>query len=278
MEEISRYYSSRISLKLWGGISLTIVSVIVGISVYITVSLPVVGILFKIYFAYAGLSLGGLLQRGKEILNPVKEGDILTAKKRLQYIVSRDTEKMNEHNVLTSVAETLAENFNDGFIAPLFYLFLGGPTLMWIYKTVNTMDSMWGYKTEKWIDLGWAGAKMDDILGFIPARLSFFIIFFTSLLYFRSLKPLSHIKRASRDARGMESPNAGWPMAAIAWCFYSSMGGRWTYFGVEKQKPYLGPKNPLNPWNVEKIESLLTFLLLCGIETILLVLLTNLIF
>ncbi len=275
-EYISRSYYPKISLKVKGILSLVSISLIVGILITISISLPVVGVLFKVYFAYAGLSLGGLLDKGREIVDSLKREDVITARKKLSYIVSRDTQDMDENGILTSVAETLAENFNDGFVAPLFYLFIGGPILLWIYKTVSTMDSMWGYKTEKWRELGWAGAKLDDILGFIPARISFFLVFITSVIYFRSLSPLSYIKKALQDAKKMESPNAGWPMAAVAWCFSSTMGGRWSYFGKVKEKPYLGPISPTIPWTLEKVEALIKFLLLAGIEGTIITVLTYL--
>ncbi len=258
-----------VSLRIWGALSLFFVCMGVGSVIYWMIGLPVLGILFKVYFSYAGLSLGGLLEKGREIVDPLREGRIEEARERLQYIVSRDTSGMDEVQISTSLAETLSENFNDGFVAPLFYLLLGGPVFLWIYKAVSTMDSMWGYRTPRWRDIGWAGAKMDDVFGYLPARISFFMIFLGRCVEKRSTTPLSYVGPALVDASSMESPNAGWPMAAVAWCFSSTMGGRWRYFGEEKIKPYLGPTSPIIPWSIDRVEKLIRFLLCCGVMTVL---------
>jgi adenosylcobinamide-phosphate synthase len=261
LEKFSRK-QSRISLKYAGLLSLCFACVLVGCGVLAAISLPVIGILFKVYFAYAGLSLGGLLEKGKEVLYLCEIKDIDRAKRKLSYLVSRDTSNMKEEEILKSLAETLSENFNDGFVAPFFYLLIGGPTLLWIYKTVSTMDSMWGYKTKKWKELGWAGARMDDILGFLPARISFLFIFLMGFFYKRDVAIFKKMQRAILDAKKMESPNAGWPMAAVAWIFESKMGGEASYFGKRIQKPHLGGEKK---WDTIKIKTLIVFLLRCGI-------------
>jgi len=183
-ENLSRKYSF-FSLRYRGLFFLFLCCGISGGLVNILITIPGLGILFKIYFAYAGLSLGGLLDKGREILYELEMGNIECARKYLSFLMSRDTSRMNEKEILKSLSETISENFNDGFIAPFFYLLLGGPIFLWIYKTISTMDSMWGYKTEEWRELGWAGAKADDILNFLPARLSFLLIFLFAMLFFK---------------------------------------------------------------------------------------------
>lgn len=251
-----------IPLKCAGFVCVFFVCIFVATVIFVLISIPVVGWIFKLYFAYAGLALGGLLEKGKEVLMLCKKGHILVARKKLSYLVSRDTSKMERKEILKSVAETLSENFNDGFVAPFFYLIFGGPVLLWIYKVISTFDSMWGYKTEKYMELGFAGAKLDDILGYIPARISFFAIFLVLLLKGKKGHILHKIKMAMEDAKKMESPNAGWSMSACAHVFERQMGGRTIYFGKVCKKPILGPEGE---WTEKDIELLLRHLFICGI-------------
>lgn len=175
LENISRT-QTKVPLRVAGIISLIFTCALVGMLVFLVTSLPVIGVLFIIYFAYAGLSLGGLIEKGREVLDLCKENKIKEAREKLSYLVSRDTSNMDHKDILKSLAETLSENINDGFfLLHFFYLIVGGPVLLWVYKTVSTMDSMWGYKNHRWRELGWAGARMDDIFGYIPARITFFL-------------------------------------------------------------------------------------------------------
>ncbi len=264
LNKLERYSRTQtlIPLRVAGIISLFIVCIISGVIVVFFITLPMLGAIFKVYFAYAGLSLGGLLEKGREVLELCEMGKIQEARKRLSYLVSRDTSEMDDKEILRSLAETLSENFNDGFVAPFFYLVLGGPVLLWIYKSVSTMDSMWGYRTKAWKELGWAGARMDDILGYIPARISFFLIFSWYLIKTRDFSILNKLKNVVRDADKMESPNAGWSMATCAWVFGCTMGGSSVYFGKKYEKPLLGGGGD---WDISHIRSLLDFLLECGI-------------
>jgi len=149
----------------------------------------------------------------------------------------------------------VSENLNDGFVAPMFYLALFGPGGMWAYKVVSTMDSMWGYKTDQYRDLGYAAAKTDDVLAFIPARITACVM----LLVGKYQKLAYDDAKANykADAVKMESPNAGWPMAAAAWLFGCQMGGTAVYFGVEKGKPLLGPAGKV--WDKQTIKDLIDF-------------------
>jgi len=252
----------KIPLRIAGIFAVIFSCTLVGFIVFSLISLPVLGIFFTIYFAYAGLSLGGLIDKGREVLNLCKENNIDMAREKLSFLVSRETSNMDEREILKSLAETLSENINDGFFAPFFYLLLGGPVLLWIYKTVSTMDSMWGYKNKKWRELGWAGAKMDDILGYIPARLSFCSIFLFYFIKTRDFKFYEKLKLAIADAKKMESPNSGWPMAACGRIFDCEMGGKFIYFGKIKTKPKIGGKRG---WKINDVEKLLDFLLWYGV-------------
>ncbi|MFR4781519.1 MAG: CobD/CbiB family cobalamin biosynthesis protein [Pilosibacter sp.] len=112
----------------------------------------------------------------------MKKDDLPAARYAVSMIVGRDTERLDMTGVTKAAVETVAENTSDGVAAPLFYMTLGGPVLGWIYKAVNTMDSMVGYKNDKYLYLGRAAAKLDDLLNFIPARLCACVMIFASYL------------------------------------------------------------------------------------------------
>jgi adenosylcobinamide-phosphate synthase len=154
-------------------------------------------------------------------------------------LVSRDTAVLDARGVRRALAETVSENFNDGFLAPLFFLVLGGPGLLWAYKAISTMDSMWGYRTAAYRELGWAPARADDVLAWIPARLSALFLAAGGLVL--GLKWRGALAKTAVQAQEMDSPNAGWPMAAAAWLLGAGMGGPTSYSGTMKPKPWLGP-------------------------------------
>ncbi|CCH47757.1 adenosylcobinamide-phosphate synthase CbiB [Pseudodesulfovibrio piezophilus] len=215
-------------------------------------ALPYLGFLLSIYLSYAGLALGCLVQESRKVVHQLEIGDLNGARKELSMLVSRDTTTLDEDGIRQTLAETLSENLNDGFVAPLFYLTLLGPEGLWVYKVVSTMDSMWGYKTEKYRILGYAAAKIDDILAFFPARITAYSLLMIGRL--RKLQSVQAVQSFPSDARKMESPNAGWPMAATAWLLGGQMGGRTVYFGEIKEKPILGPRG--QKWTKEMISEL----------------------
>lgn len=219
------------------------------------------GMFILLYFAYAGLALGELLSSARQALRRIEDEVRLDeAREAVGMLVSRSTIDMDAAELRKTLAETMSENFCDAFIAPMFYLVLGGPALMWAYKAVSTMDSMWGYRTERFRSLGWAAARCDDALAYVPARLSAALLICVGALM--GLNWRQALGRVRADAATMDSPNAGWPMAASAWLFLGGMGGPATYFGEVKLKPVLGPEGA--PWTLEKISTLSRVILLSG--------------
>ena len=187
-----------------------------------------VGSIAALYLCYAGLALGQLLREG-EVARRLLEGENLAppggcrpaedglqeARAAVGRLVSRDVSRADREELRRVLAETLGENVNDGFIAPLFWLMLGGPLGLWLYKAVSTMDSMWGYPHEPWTLFGRPAARLDDAAAFIPARLSVLFLYLGALPQgLRRNWPGFAV--VARDARSMKSPNAGWPMAAAA--------------------------------------------------------------
>jgi adenosylcobinamide-phosphate synthase len=215
-------------------------------------SIPYLGPLLAVYFAYAGLALGCLLKDARRVAELLDSGDLTGARTALSMLVSRETAELDAPAIRRTLAETVSENLNDGFTAPLFYLALLGPGGLWAYKAVSTMDSMWGYRTDRYIDLGQGAAKTDDVLAWIPARLTAFFLFIAGKRL--GLKAATARGRYRDDARKMESPNAGWPMAASAWLMEAQMGGPTVYFGKVKDKPVLGPEGTW--WDGAKLHKL----------------------
>jgi adenosylcobinamide-phosphate synthase len=232
---------------LGGGAVLLGLAVCVFLVVLLLTGLPFVGELLALYLGYAGLALGCLLRETEAVLSLLQGGRLAAARAHLAGLVSRDTGDMTEEEVLRALGETLAENFNDGFVAPFFWLSLFGPAAMWGYKAVSTVDSMWGYRTERFEELGKAGARADDLLAWVPARLAAVLIWVAGCLQGRRTSWRSIVA----DARSMDSPNAGWPMSAAAHAAGVSMGGPTRYSGQIKDKPPLGPLG--SAWSIAGI-------------------------
>ncbi|WP_319584847.1 adenosylcobinamide-phosphate synthase CbiB [uncultured Pseudodesulfovibrio sp.] len=219
------------------------------------------GPILAVYFAYAGLAMGCLLKEARQVARLLDSGDLPGARTALSMLVSRETAGLDAPDIRRTLAETVSENLNDGFTAPLFYLALFGPSGLWAYKTVSTMDSMWGYRTDRYIDLGQGAAKTDDVLAWIPARLTAFFLFIVGRRL--GLKAATARGRYRDDARKMESPNAGYPMAAAAWLLEAQMGGPTVYFGKIKDKPVLGPVGAT--WDRAKLRKLFRLTAMAGV-------------
>ncbi len=169
---------------------------------------------------------------------------------KIKYLVSRNTENMDSHEINKACIETYTENINDGVIAPLFYLLLFGLKGLIVYKAINTLDSMVGYKNERYKNFGKLSAIVDDIAGFIPSRIS-------ALLIKMSTKATYSWKTLSSYAKGHESPNSGWPISAAGLAYHLKLGGPTVYFGKLKDKPYFGDgKEDLTKEDVLRVLSL----------------------
>lgn len=193
-----------------------------------------------IIIMYTCLAGKCLYKEGTKIMAALDSKDISKARKLLSYIVGRDTDKLDESEIARAVIETMSENTSDGVIAPLFYMFLGGAPLAMAYKAINTLDSMVGYKNEKYMNFGWASAKLDDIANYIPARLSAFFMIIGAFLLKMDYKNSYRI--VLRDGRNHLSPNSGYPEAAAAGALGIMLGGENYYFGKIVLKPTIGDK------------------------------------
>ena len=216
--------------------------------------------LLLIFFTSTTLATHDLIKSGKAVIDAVNSGDKEGARKKLSLIVGRDTKELDDKGILKAVIETLSENTSDGIIAPMFYFALGGLPLAMAYKAINTLDSMVGYKNEKYKNFGWASAKLDDIVNYIPARITGVLIITATFILgvmgqglgvgkktkFKFLipNPLSSLAMMIRDGRKHLSPNSGIPEAAMAGALGIRLGGPSFYAGMLVEKPYIGEEKP----------------------------------
>ncbi len=213
---------------------------------------PLVGIAVKgilLASCFAGRSLRAA---AVDVLQPLTAGQLAQARSNLSQYVGRDTEKLDESDILRAVLETVTENATDGVTAPLFYgivgAFLpgvGSVPLALTYKAASTLDSMVGYRREPYTDLGWFSAKLEDVLTWLPCRLTVITL---ALL---SGKPQEVWRLCHRDAIKDLSPNSGWSECVYAAILGVQLGGTNWYQGVAKHKPLLG--NPVYPITPAKI-------------------------
>lgn len=205
------------------------------------------GTAFVIYLAATTIATRELLRSAQLVIKSIAKGDLEAARRDVSMIVGRDTHELSDKGVLKATIETLAENLSDGIVAPLFYLALGGLPLAMAYKAVNTLDSMVGYKNEKYRYFGWAGARLDDVANYLPARLSGLLIVLSAFLINVATRPADSLSAARnafrimvRDGRKHPSPNSGVPEAAMAGALAMKLGGPSLYGGVLSNKSFLG--------------------------------------
>lgn len=199
---------------------------------------PDAGFVLGLYLAWVSLAARSLHVESGKVAKALERDDLPGARLALSYIVGRETEQLDETEIVRGAVETVAENTGDGVIAPLCYLMLGGPALAFAYKAVNTLDSMVGYKNERYLRFGWASARFDDLANFLPARLTALLMVLAAPICALSGKDAWRIMR--RDCRNHSSPNSGFPEAAAAGALGVRLGGANRYFGALVEKPTIG--------------------------------------
>ncbi|MBI4777926.1 cobalamin biosynthesis protein CobD [Candidatus Desantisbacteria bacterium] len=199
---------------------------------------PLLGAAAWIYTAYTTFAIKDLWVKAKAVLEELETGSIDIARDKLSMIVGRDTQQLQKDEIITATIESVAESTNDGVIAPLFYLILGGTVLAIAYRAINTLDSMVGYKNERYINLGWFSARLDDAANFIPARICGFLIPVSSFLLGKGFS--SSFKIMLRDHKNHASPNSGIPEAAMAGALKIRLGGDAWYNGHLHKRPFMG--------------------------------------
>lgn len=199
------------------------------------------GFLVEVILVYQMFAIKSLAVESRRVLKQLQNGSLPEARRFLSYIVGRDTETLSEQEIVRGTVETVAENISDGIIAPMVFAFIGGIPLGMAYKAVNTLDSMVGYKNDKYINFGWASARLDDLANFIPARLTGILIVIAAFLCGFDWRNAWFILK--RDCRNHSSPNSGYPEAAVAGALGIQIGGLNTYFGKPVYKPAIGDPN-----------------------------------
>ncbi|ATD80224.1 MULTISPECIES: CobD/CbiB family cobalamin biosynthesis protein [Desulfovibrio] len=290
----------RLRGRLAGAAALAVLTFCTGLAAWSLTSLPLLALPLAVYLGWSGLAMGSLLQTGRTVLERVEHAPVPEAREALSWLVSRETGSMDRPLMRKTLADTLSENLTDAFTAPFFWLLVGGPVALWCYKAASTTDSMWGYTTDKWRWLGWAGARADDALAFIPARLAALSTALAHVLAclcarlagafgrrcvrVAARQPLQRLIRCAarlpawpgrwpglgvvaRQAVGMPSPNSGWSMTACAWLCWARMAGPSVYFGVLTPKPWLGPspedeerRGLSAAWDVSRLSALCSLL------------------
>ncbi|WP_026566964.1 adenosylcobinamide-phosphate synthase CbiB [Bacillus sp. UNC41MFS5] len=199
---------------------------------------PFVGILVESIIISTTVAQKSLKGAALEVYRPLRKGELSEARKKLSYIVGRDTESLDEGEIARGAIETVAENTSDGVTAPMFWAFIGGAPLAMVYRATNTCDSMVGHKNDRYIEFGWASARWDDVMNWIPSRL-------TGMIMLIGKRPEKTGFRQAwmilfRDAKKHPSPNSGWGEAAVAAILGIQLGGINYYKGIRSNRAKMG--------------------------------------
>ena len=197
----------------------------------------------NIYMLYTAIAFRSLRDESMPVYTALTEGSLTDARKFLSYIVGRDTAKLDEKGIVRATVETIAESYIDGVVTVICYMVLGSlegsaATAAWIYKAANTMDSMVGYDNERYHDFGWAAAKFDDLMNFIPARIGALIAIAAGGL--AGYDGSNGLRVFLRDRRNHKSPNSAHAESAYAGLLHISLGGGAFYDGELEARPWLG--------------------------------------
>ena len=198
------------------------------------------------------LAVKSLQTESMKVYDALKEGDVEKARAAVSMIVGRDTERLDEQGIIRAAVETVAENASDGAIAPLLYTFLGGPVAGFAYKAVNTMDSMVGYRNERYEFFGKAAAKLDDLVNFLPARISAVLMILSAFLLGKDYSGKDAMRIFLRDRYNHKSPNSAQTESACAGALRVRLAGDAYYFGKLVKKPFIG--DDLRPVEAEDIK------------------------
>ena len=238
---------------------------------------PALRFLLETFWCFQILAARSLSSESRKVYEKLKESDLPGARRAVSMIVGRDTEKLTEEGVTKAAVETVAENTSDGVTAPLIYMMIGGAPLGFLYKAVNTMDSMLGYKNDRYLYFGRIPAKMDDIFNYIPARITGLLM--TAAAFLTGLDGKNAWKIYRRDRRKHASPNAAQTESACAGALGVQLAGDAVYFGKVYKKEFIGDAlRRIEPEDIQRTgrlmyaAELLTFLLCGGIKLTLILL------
>lgn len=243
-----------------GVVTMTVLSITGGVTYFFIYCAgllhPFAGDVVTVLLIYTTLAAKDLSVHSKAVQKALEDRNLMLARKKVAMIVGRDTETLDAADTARATVETVAENTVDGVTAPLFFAILFGPVGAMVYKAANTLDSTFGYKNEKYIRFGWCAAKFDDLVNYVPARLTAFSIALASLCTGMDSKGTLTI--LSRDGRKHPSPNAGLCEAAMAGAMNIQLGGASYYFGKPCEKPLIGdPGATISPGHIKQATTLM---------------------
>jgi adenosylcobinamide-phosphate synthase len=232
--------STNINQKLHGAYALILTVVPITVFVFILTRPPALNAYLSPLILYLCIAPKSLLQHTSAVLAPLQTGNLTQARSAIAMIVSRETKQMDAQAIRKATIETTLENGADAIFAPIFWFILAGPTGAVLYRLSNTLDAMWGYKNQRYYHFGYAAARLDDLLNWIPARL-------TALSYILLGNSRIGWHCWHQQSPACESPNAGVVMSAGAGSLHIQLGGLAIYHGQEKLKPILGAgRIPIN--------------------------------
>jgi adenosylcobinamide-phosphate synthase len=233
-----------LTLTIIGGIyiALLIISWQIAFPLYVAVSA---------FGVWLSISVKDMKVEVFPILQALENNDLVEARSKLSLVVSRDTQQMEAGKITSSAIETVSENFTDAVLSPIFYAAIGGGAGALIFKIISTLDSMVGYRNSRYERFGTASARADDLLGFIPARLSIVPIMLAALL--AGASPVGAWQCYAKHRRDHASPNSAHSIAAFAGALRVRLGGATSYGGVLYEKPYItGGNAPLTSQTIRK--------------------------
>nr|WP_294863831.1 adenosylcobinamide-phosphate synthase CbiB [uncultured Pseudogulbenkiania sp.] len=220
-------------MRLRGAIGIALLLIPFTLLAALLAWLPFIGVFYSVVLLYLAIGAKSLTQHAEAVIEALERHDLPLARQRVGMIVSRDTSQLSEQDVARATIESVLENGSDAIFAALFwFLLLGAPGAV-LYRLANTLDAMWGYRNERYLHFGWAAARFDDVLNFIPARL-------TALTYIALGDRRAGWACWRAQAPTWYSPNAGPVMAAGAGALGVALGGAASYHGQLKTRPALG--------------------------------------
>lgn len=231
---------------------------VVGILTFAYLLHPAVGVIVESVMTYQILATKCLKVESMRVYTCLKKGDLPAARQAVSMIVGRDTANLDETGVAKAAIETVAENTSDGVIAPMLYTALFGPILGFLYKAVNTMDSMVGYKNDKYLFFGRTAAKLDDVVNYIPARISAWLLILAASFPGREFSGREAYRIFQRDRYQHASPNSAQTEAACAGALGIQLAGDAFYFGKKVEKPYIGDAmRPVEAEDIRRVNRLM---------------------
>ncbi len=245
------------------GVLLVATCVIAALLAFVFSALGSAGSMLEVLVVFVLLAQKSLAQHVGAVADALKKDGLEGGRRAVGLIVGRNPETLDAAGIARAAIESLAENFSDGVVAPAFWYLVGGLPGIAAYKMLNTADSMIGHKNAKYLEFGWASARLDDLANWIPARLSILFIAAGALLSFRAKAALAALRVSLRDHGLHRSPNSGWPEAAMAGALDLQLGGPRQYLGERVDEPMLNAEGKSQASEADIVKAITFFLSSC---------------